>query len=92
MASEEQLAQRLQEAGHAHHEAFAHVNGDDPEWHAWYANHLVEDLSSALGVALAEDELAAALADLAERHGSESSDDAWNDYYARELLSRYATR
>jgi hypothetical protein len=86
------IAERLQAAGRAHHEAFIETDGDDPEWAEWYADHLLEDLSNALGVALTANELATTLSELARQHGDESPDELWHGYYARELLARYRAR
>lgn len=45
---ERHLAKLFQEAGKAHHEAFATTDGVDPEWPIWYADYLVEPLRSRL--------------------------------------------
>ena len=77
--------------GHAHHEAFAATNGEDPEWAKWYGNHMAADLSAELGATIASEELGGVLAELDEQQRAQAPDAQWPAYYAGELISRYAT-
>ncbi len=76
----------LRDAGPAHHEAIR--ERDDPEWPLWYAEHLQESLSAALGVPLSKSELVYQLVDLERRRRVEDPETDWPSYYAEELLER----
>ena len=86
--ADEALVALLREAGRAHHDAFAHAGGDDPDWAGWYAEYVTPRLAR-LGVGSVETAaIAAALAD-AERSRKQQSPDAdWPSYYARFMLAR----
>jgi hypothetical protein len=82
------LAAVLREAGRAHHEAFAHVGGDDPEWARWYAEYLTPRLAVVGEGPVEAAEVAAALADAEQSRKQEGSDADWPSYYARWMLAR----
>jgi hypothetical protein len=84
------IAELLRETGHAHHQAFIHVNGEDPEWPAWYASYLVGRLGALLRTPLEESALAAQLAEVEEERAAKAPGADWPAYYADWFLRRYA--
>lgn len=81
----EQVAELLRETGRAHHEAFADVDGADPEWPLWYAERLAPELSALLGTEVTRSELVHALMLAEEAHGSGRG---WAEPYAQLILER----
>jgi hypothetical protein len=81
------LAVALLAAKRAHTEAFAHVDGADPEWPRWYAEHLLQEAPTAVeGMSVSE--LTAALV-LADRvHRGEAGDRPWEEAYGAFLAER----
>jgi hypothetical protein len=86
-ASPATIADRLRQTARAHHEAFAEVDGADPEWAAWYARNLAPDLPGLLGRRLDEAEISALLV-AAEAARTEAGQADWPSFYARFLLGR----
>lgn len=84
------IAELLMQTGHAHHQAFIEVNGEDPEWAKWYADYLYERLPSILGTVFTREQLTEILVALDQKQKSEAPDAKWPAYYADELISRYA--
>jgi hypothetical protein len=82
------LAALLRDAGRAHHEAFAHVGGDDPDWARWYADYLVPRLTIVGERTIAAADVAAALADAEQTRKQENPDADWPTYYASFMLAR----
>jgi hypothetical protein len=78
----EWLAARLRDTAAAHHDAFAHVDGEDPEWPAWYAGYLQ---GLGVGAALPVEALAALLRDAAAEHEAAADGSPWPEFYARLL-------
>lgn len=89
MLREERLANLLAAAGKAHHDAFAAVDGDDPDWPRWYSFHLRDDVSMVLGVELTLEELAELLEHLAAQHQEQAPERPWHEYYAEVVASKY---
>ncbi|MBC7812970.1 MAG: hypothetical protein H7175_17570 [Burkholderiales bacterium] len=84
-----QVTALFSEAGQAHHEAFAQVNGDDAEWPQWYADFVQERLSALLNADISASDIAAALVNLdAEYRGKKPIID-WQQYYAEYFIGRY---
>ena len=73
-------------AGKAHHEAFASVNGEDPDWPEWYAARLIERFSELTGQAQTVESLGRRLAELEARRQREAPDAAWARYYAERIV------
>lgn len=90
MSDTAQLAQLLRDAAQAHHEAFAALNGDDPEWPAWYARWVLPRLEGMLAVG--ERDLGAALAGLDREQRERAPGRPWAEYYAQRLVERYSSR
>jgi hypothetical protein len=77
----------LSQVGPAHHQAFAIVDGEDPDWPTWYAAWLLERLPKPQSE-VEESELARLLQEAAEAHKASGSDEEWPDFYARFLSER----
>jgi hypothetical protein len=75
-------------AARAHHEA---TGGDNPGWARWYAQHLVDDLSQAVGTELAVAELEDWLVEADRRYQRENPDQSWPRAYATWLLEDQAS-
>ena len=84
----EQLTTLFEEAGSAHHEAFAHVDGADEQWAEWYAEYLLPKLSSVLGDEVTVERIASHLADFESERQRESPDAAWAEFYAAAMARR----
>lgn len=81
------VTQLLREAGEAHHQAFAQVNGKDDAWPAWYAHRLMKRLPDYITVD--EAELAFVLEALDGEHQNTPDAPPWPEYYAAQLLERF---
>ena len=79
----------LKGAGRAHHEAFAAVDGEDPEWAIWYSDHLRASLPDTLGVPLTRTQIVCLLASLADEHSAQTSPEPWPRFYADQLVERF---
>jgi len=83
------LAALLRDAGQAHHRAFAHVNGEDAEWPAWYAGWLAPRLDGLLAPPVPAERLAADLRAVEDERRARAPGAGWPAYYAEWLISRY---
>jgi hypothetical protein len=88
VADENALAAVLREAGRAHHDAFAHVGGHDPDWARWYAEFLTPRLALVGQAAVDAATVAAALAGAERDRKQNSPDGDWPSYYAAWMLAR----
>jgi hypothetical protein len=88
-SSSENLVELLREAGRVHHQAFAGVDGEDPDWPLWYASYLLERLRLRFGPDLTRSELVTALVLAAEDHARQAPDTEWAVHYARFLTERH---
>lgn len=79
------LDELFREAGEAHHRAFAHAGGDDPQWPRWYAEYLHPRLQAYARRPLGREELAEWLA----RMGREVQGPGWPEQYARRFSEEY---
>ncbi len=79
----------LVRAARAHHEAYLDVDGANPGWPAWYANHMQGDLKALLGREIALDELATWLVKMDEEYRDLAPDRSWVSYYAEKLLEKW---
>lgn len=89
MAEVDEVAALLRSTAHEHHIAFAAVDGADPEWPLWYAEHLAPRLSALLGTSLTRSGLVHTLL-LAEEADDSDGDGDWADAYARLIIERHA--
>ena len=84
------LAELLQEAGHAHHAAFADTDGADPDWSIWYADYLKEPFAQRFDMNFHRSQLVYCLMNANFEHEARSPDSDWPVFYADELIERYA--
>ena len=84
------LVDLFREAGHAHHEAFAATDGDDPDWPIWYADYLQEPFAERLDMKFYKSQLIYCLMNANFEHEARSPESDWSEYYADQLLERCA--
>ena len=84
-----QLSDLFTETGHTHHEAFSEVDGKDPDWPLWYAEHLHEPLGEHLRAMLTKAELVYMLVLADKEHNLRAPGARWPRYYARFFVERY---
>ncbi len=84
------LAELLQEAGHAHHAAFSDTDGADPDWPIWYADYLQEPFTQRFDMNFHRSQLVYCLMNADFEHEARSPDSEWPVFYADELIERYA--
>lgn len=84
------IAAILAETGRAHHEAFAGVDGDDPDWPIWYANYARDRLAETAGIEITKSQLIHCLirADIEHQARSPQSDRA--EFFAAEIVEHCA--
>ena len=83
----QQLADLLRETAHAHHQAYAHTNGEDPEWPIWYADYLHRHIAALFDMPFTRSELVYLLV-AAERERAANDPTAdWPVFYAAFILS-----
>jgi hypothetical protein len=87
----DQLVELLKNTAEAHHEAFKHVNGEDPEWPVWYAINMHSDFEAIIDRSVSKDGLADLLERFNQLHPEEAPDQDWSQYYAGRLLNFYTT-
>ena len=86
----DQLTDLFEEAGKAHHVAFAAVDGADAEWPIWYADYLMDKLPPLLGKSFSLSELAELLTQLSKEHTLNAPSTPWPSYYAKFFVDHYA--
>lgn len=84
------LVELLLETGHAHHTAFAATDGADPDWPIWYADYLQEPFAHRFDMNFYKSQLIYCLMDADFEHQARSPDSNWSEYYADEIIERYA--
>jgi hypothetical protein len=86
------LAELLHEAAETHHAVFRITDGVDDDWATWYADWLVNlsELPTLLARAPVRSELTAELVRLDREYTAAAPTERWEDFYARELLARFA--
>ncbi len=78
------------ETGRAHHTAFVATDGTDPDWPIWYADYLKEPFSQRLHMNFHKSQLIYCLMDADFEHQTRAPDSDWSEYYAKEIVERYA--
>lgn len=86
----EKLIDLFRETGQAHHQAFIETDGDDPEWPAWYADHLHERLAGLLNAGFTRSELIYLIVKADREQAQEAPGADWAAYYAAFFEERYA--
>lgn len=87
-----ELVRLFEQAGTAHHAAYADTDGAHPDWPIWYAEYLHEDLSRLLGAGFTQSELVYLLVGLDKEVQQRAPGANWHRYYARSLMDRYLGR
>ena len=78
------------ETGRAHHAAFAAIDGVDPDWPIWYAEHLQDPIGRALDTPFTKSQLIYCLMNANFEHTARSPEIDWPSYYAEQFVERYA--
>ncbi|GAC1670594.1 MAG: hypothetical protein PVS3B2_11940 [Candidatus Dormibacteraceae bacterium] len=83
----------LHEAAETHHIVYRIVDGTDADWASWYAEWLIKlsELPGVLGQPPVRSELIYALVKLDKEYLETKPDDAWETFYAKELIATFAT-
>jgi len=84
------LVSLFREAGHAHHDAFAASDGDDPDWPIWYADYLQEPFAERLDMFFHKSQLIYCLMNANFEHQARAPGSDWSEYYADQLIERCA--
>ncbi len=84
------LVELLQKTGRAHHAAFVDTDGADPDWSIWYADYLKEPFAQRFDMTFHRSQLVYCLMDADFEHQVRSPDSNWPDFYADEILERFA--
>ena len=85
----EDLTTAFQQVADAHHEAYAAVDGADPDWAIWYAAHLKPRFDELLSAELPESEIVSLLLALAQEHQARGHGDPWPRFYAQLTAERF---
>ena len=83
------LAELLKEAGDAHHQAYSHTNGEDPEWPLWYAGYLHERIAPLFDTPFTRSELVYLLVAAEREQAARDPKADWPVFYATFFLSRH---
>ena len=83
----------LHEAAETHHVVYRLFNGSDADWASWYSDWMIKlsELSSVLGVIPARRELVYWLVRLDKKYLEQKPTEAWESFYAKELVAAFAT-
>jgi hypothetical protein len=84
------ISDLLHEAAETHHVVYRITDGADDDWASWYSDWLIRlsELPELLGRTPVRSELVSLLVALDREYGKSSSDERWEDFYARELVAR----
>ena len=85
----QQIADLLMETGHAHHQAFIEVDGNDPDWPLWYADYLHDKLGKLLKANFTKSELVYLLVLLDKEQSHHAPGATWPLFYGKSLVERY---
>jgi hypothetical protein len=83
----------LQEAAETHHHVYRITDGTDDDWASWYADWLLtlSELPDLLGVRPVRSHLVHALVQLDRDYTAASTDDSWQDFYARQVRQQFSS-
>ena len=85
----DELAAAFEQTAHAHHEAYADVDGADPDWALWYADRIKPRFDELLSAPLSKIEIVALLFSLAAEHEARGGDAPWPRFYAELTAERF---
>jgi hypothetical protein len=83
------LADLLRETQDAHHQAYSHTGGEDPEWPIWYADYLHQRLAPLFDTPFTRSELVYLLVAAEREHAAHDPTADWPAFYAAFFLSRH---
>lgn len=81
------LIELFRRAGPAHHHAYIHTDGDDPEWPLWYAEHLQKDIQALIQKEMTRSEMVYWMVRLYKEHQAHAPQSPWPEYYADYFLT-----
>jgi hypothetical protein len=81
----------FRETGKAHHKAFIHTDGADPEWPLWYAEYLLNKLGTLLNAKLTKSELIYLIVSADKEMSLMAPGADWSRYYANFFVDRYSS-
>jgi hypothetical protein len=86
------IAELLHEAAETHHIVYKIVDGADDDWASWYGDWLVRlsELPQLLGKPPVRSELIYLLVRLDKEYIERKPSEAWETYYAREILEHFS--
>ncbi len=84
-----QLVRLFEQAGEAHHTAYAATDGAHADWPIWYAEYLHADLTKLLNAQFSQSELVYLLVGLDKEVQQRAPGANWHTYYAKALIDRY---
>ncbi len=85
----QEIADLFMETGHAHHQAFIEVDGNDPDWPLWYAEQLQEKLGNLLKADFTKSTLVYLLVLLDIERAHQAPGAKWPLFYSKTLVARY---
>ena len=87
-----QLASLLHQAAETHHVVYADTDGEDADWATFYSDWLLNHgrLGETLGEPPVRSHLTAELVLLDQRYTSARPQEGWEEFYARDLMERFA--
>ena len=85
------IAALLHEAGETHHLVYRIVDGEDPDWASWYADHLLRltHFPEMVDKPAVRSELVYMLVKLDKEQSAAPAGEKWEDRYAGELLAHF---
>lgn len=89
MTAIDELTKAFQDTAHAHHEAFAAVDGVDPDWAIWYAERLAPRFAALLDAPQSRSEIVGLLLSLATEHEARGEGVPWARFYAEQTATRF---
>jgi hypothetical protein len=82
------LASLLRDAGAAHHQAYRHADGEDPDWPIWYAGWLYERIGGLFSTPVTRSELTYLLVAAERARSAADPTGDWPTFYARFILEQ----
>jgi hypothetical protein len=91
-ATNDPVAELLQEAGETHHRVYRIPDGTDDDWASWYSDwlHMLSELPELLAARPVRSHLVHALVQLDRDHNANETDEPWPEFYARHLRQRFS--
>jgi hypothetical protein len=89
-----QLSELLHQAAETHHQVFAIMAGEDPDWATWYADRLVNlsHIADLVGTRPIRSELTYLLVGLDKEYVQTRPSKRWEEFYAARLIRHFTSR